>query len=763
MNKDENTSTLPMSQSGRSEESPDEASPLTRPLAASASDKPKPIIQNGAIEPTSAKDSEPLLIDNRFAVQKELRRGGIGVTYLAIDTKDNNTPVVVKVLLQRNNEIDAEWVERKFRGEIEALKRIHHRGIVEFVGEGVMPDGKFYLAMEYVEGSELRAFIKPGKGVDDFARIANFICQLGEAINAAHEAGVYHRDLKPENIMVTCSGNEEQIKVIDFGIATVKESLDEKTKTTVLAGTPAYLAPEQINDKPTAASDVYALGVIAYEMVTGRVPFDPDRPNLIAKIRQLLEMQLRGVRNMPRDLRPSLTERAQAIILRALAYDRKQRYGSAKEFGTDLAKALDESSIGVPGNDPPPYLEMAYVLFMDIVGYSKLPMDLQTEYLRQLQEVVRSSSAFQQGQLDDRLIPLPTGDGMALAFFGDPLAAICCAFEVSEVLKGYPHIELRMGVNTGPVYRFADINANRNVVGGGINVAQRVMDCGDARHILVSQTVASVLLELGEWRNRLHDLGTHPVKHGVLIHLYNVYSDTVGNSSIPTELVPKTDPPPQPKPRISLALRVVLAIILIAATLTAVWFARGKPDGRVLPHTLSYWALAQMYKNNKPYGEPVKLFGSEMYFRTGDELQFFVTSSDSGHLYLLSEEPSDRNSGSYFLLFPTPKANNSSSQIQPNSEVATDRNFFDATVGTEKVWIVWSASAIPEIETEVSRWKDKGYLGEISEPTRVELIKNLIEERSRDEAYVEQDDRNNRMNIKGRGNVVVRLVTLAHR
>ena len=767
VNDDEDDSTLPGSQHGRAAESPHEAS-LTQPSAASASDRLTTITQTTATAPFSLTDSPPLMVGDRFAIQKELRRGGMGVTYLASDTKANNTTVVVKVLMQRASKGAAEWVERKFRGEIEALKRINHRGIVRFVGEGVMPDGKLYLAMEFVEGSELRALITPGQGVDDFVRIATFICQLGEAVNAAHDVGVHHRDLKPENIMVTCSEGEERIKVIDFGIATVKESIGEKTKTTVLAGSPLYLAPEQIDGKPTAASDTYALGVIAYEMITGRVPFDPDKPHFIARVRQLQEMQRRGVRNMPRDLRPRLTARAQEVILRALAYDPKQRHRSAKEFGGDLAAALNEpSSTEIAGDDAPPQLEMAYVLFMDIVGYSKLPMDLQAEYLGQLQEVVRRSPAFAQGQMADQLIRLPTGDGMALAFLGGPLSAVRCAFEVAETLKEYPHIELRMGVNAGPVYRFADINANRNVVGGGINVAQRVMDLGDAGHILLSQTVASVLLELSEWRNRLVDLGTHAVKHGLLIHVYNIYTDSVGNPSIPAKLVAPTAGPRQThsKPRFSLPLRIVFAIMVIAATLTGtlVWFVGRKPAVRILPHTVSYWALAQTYKNNKPYGQPLRLSGNTMNFGTGDEVQFFITSSDSGHLYLLSEEPSHGDSGSYFLLFPTPMANNSSSQIQANVEIATDRSVFDARVGTERVWIVWSASAIPEIEEEISRWKDKEYLGEITEPTRVALIKHLIEEGSKDQGHVEQDDGNNRVDIKGLGNVIVRPVTLAHR
>ena len=186
----------------------------------------------------------------------------------------------------------------------------------------------------------MRSLVEPEKGLRDFERIANIIGQLGEAMSAAHDCGIYHRDLKPENIMLTQATGIEQVKVIDFGIATVKESLDEKTKTTVLAGSIRYMAPEQLFGKPTAATDIYTMGVIAYEMITGRVPFNADLSHPLAAMQQLLEMQRKGVRVLPKDLRPSLPEQAQVIILRALAYQPSVRYQRADEFGTELFQAL---------------------------------------------------------------------------------------------------------------------------------------------------------------------------------------------------------------------------------------------------------------------------------------------------------------------------------------------------------------------------------------------------------------------------------------
>src|SRR3954452_10259948 len=144
-------------------------------------------------------------------------------------------------------------------------------------------------------------------------------------------------------------------------------------------------------------------------------------------------------------------------------------------------------------------LEMASVLFMDIVGYSLEPMERQSSLLQQLQSVVRATPEFQNAQERNALISLPTGDGMALVFFLNPTVPVECALNVARALKQNPAIRLRMGVHAGPVYRIADINANLNVAGGGINLAQRVMDCGDAGHILLSSSVAEVLGHLSGW------------------------------------------------------------------------------------------------------------------------------------------------------------------------------------------------------------------------------------------------------------------------
>src|SRR5262249_8747542 len=163
-----------------------------------------------------------------------------------------------------------------------------------------------------------------------------------------------------------------------------------------------------------ALSDVYALGVIAYEMLTGRLPFNPDSPY------QLLDMQRAGVQMLPIALRPDLPAAAQSVILKALSFNEADRHQRARDFGEELAQALTAPTSRVPDPIQTPTLEIAHVLFMDLVGYSKLPMGQQTQALHQLQTIVRETSTFRQAQAHHQLLSLPTGDGMALVFFGDP-------------------------------------------------------------------------------------------------------------------------------------------------------------------------------------------------------------------------------------------------------------------------------------------------------------------------------------------------------
>src|SRR6516164_4333869 len=178
-------------------------------------------------------------------------------------------------------------------------------------------------------------------------------------------------------------------------------------------------------------------------------------------------------------------------------------------------------------------LEIGHVLFIDIVGYSKLLINEQSEQLQTLKEIVRGTEQVRLAEAEGKLLRLPTGDGGALVFRTTLEAPVLCALEISKELKNHPRLPVRMGIHSGPVNEVTDLNEQANIAGAGINMAQRIMDCGDAGHILLSRRVAEDLEQYPQWRSLLHDLGECEVKHGVRLQAVNLYTDEVGNSEVP--------------------------------------------------------------------------------------------------------------------------------------------------------------------------------------------------------------------------------------
>jgi len=290
------------------------------------------------------------IVDDRFVIEKELGRGGVGAVYLARDRTLHDKRVVIKVLLDRS--LENSWVVQKFQQEKEALARVDHPGVVGVLGGGELPDGQPYIVMQFVDGVTLRSQIKPeGMPIE---RAAEIIKQIGRALSAAHEKGIFHRDLKPENIMLQSFGrDEEQVKIIDFGIAKLKDSMvAPSTMTGATAGTVAYMAPEQLSGRATsAATDIYAFGAIAYEIITGRKPFNPETGF------ELLEMQRRGVRLNASDLRPAVSPEANDLVMRALNFEPAARFLTARELGDALARSLSDEvtrppAAGLPAQVP---------------------------------------------------------------------------------------------------------------------------------------------------------------------------------------------------------------------------------------------------------------------------------------------------------------------------------------------------------------------------------------------------------------------------
>jgi serine/threonine protein kinase/tetratricopeptide (TPR) repeat protein len=514
---------------------------------------------------------------SHYRILEQIGAGGMGVVYRAHDERLDRD-VALKVLSPTLAE-DQNFLAR-FRREARALSRLNHPNVAtvhDFDSEGETS----FLVMEFIQGSGLIDKIKSGPLSEK--ELLRLSLQLLDGLAAAHAERIIHRDLKPGNLRETRDG---WLKILDFGLARTLKSDLEATESVVttsgLVGTLPYMAPEQLRGEPAdVRTDIYSTGVVMYELATGQRPFPENfGPKLIDNI-------LHQTPPSPRELNPLLSVRMESVIRRALQKEPGERYPSAAAMREDLQRSepartdtRDSATADVPSQTPP--LEIAHVLFTDIVGYSKLAMDSQQRQLSQLQKLVRSTAEFERARSNDRLISLPTGDGMALVFFGEPEAPARCAIQLSKSLRLNPEIQLRMGVNSGPVYRVADINTNRNVAGGGINIAQRVMDCGDAGHILVSKSVADVLGQLSAWNGQLHDLGEAEVKHGLRVHIYNLHTPEAGNPQLPEKLKVRSG---EQRKTIALPQKntLIVATSLMAAVAIVVlglWVWRGRTTGK---------------------------------------------------------------------------------------------------------------------------------------------------------------------------------------
>jgi adenylate cyclase len=222
-----------------------------------------------------------------------------------------------------------------------------------------------------------------------------------------------------------------------------------------------------------------------------------------------------------------------------------------------------------PESDDNLHLEIGHVLFIDIVGYSKLLNEEQKERLHQLTEIVLATAPVREAK-DEQVVRLPTGDGMALVFRRSAEEPARCALEIAEALQKHPELPVRMGIHSGPVSEVTDVSGRTNLAGAGINMAQRVMDCGDAGHILLSQHVADDLVYSRQWASRLRDLGECEVKHGVRLHLVNLYAEPLGNAAVPQKF---RHGKPKPARRSSGGWIAALVVVAMLAAGAAYYFA----------------------------------------------------------------------------------------------------------------------------------------------------------------------------------------------
>ena len=520
----------------------------------------------------------------RYEIRSPIGAGGMGEVYLAHDAQLNR-PVALK-LLPANVTRDEDRL-RRFQQEARATSALNHPNILTIyeIGEA---SGTHFIATEFIDGETLRDRLTRSRmNVDEILDIS---LQVASALSAAHAAGIVHRDIKPENIMVRPDG---YVKVLDFGLAKLTEQRAGNsgpnaltfadTGPGIVIGTVTYMSPEQARGlRVDERTDIFSFGVVLYEMLSGRAPFGGPTPSDV--IVAILDREPQPLAR----LQPDTSSELQRIVSKALMKDREERYQTVKDLSADLReqkRALEFATAGlqhktapaeaVPSNheatqvradaqtvrviaggretedthavetirldsNQPSTPEIAHVLFMDLVGFSKHRIHQQYYLQQKLNEIVSNTDEFRRAQGQDKLICKSTGDGMALVFFVDPEAPVRCALQVSRALLANPDVQLRMGIHSGPVLRTVDANRQRDVAGSGINIAQRVMDCGDAGHILLSQAMAEVVREIGERDERLDDLGTARVKHGVEVHLFNLYTDELGNRNRPASLTQTT-------------------------------------------------------------------------------------------------------------------------------------------------------------------------------------------------------------------------------
>ncbi|MDT4898358.1 MAG: eukaryotic-like serine/threonine-protein kinase [Acidobacteriota bacterium] len=511
----------------------------------------------------------------RYEIRSPLGAGGMGEVYLAHDSQLDR-PVALK-LLPPDVTRDEDRL-RRFQQEARATSALNHPNILTIfeIGESA---GTHFIATEFIDGITLREALARGRMKPD--EVFDVSIQIASALAAAHQAGIVHRDIKPENIMIRRDG---YVKVLDFGLAKLTEQRTSsgpsaltiaETGPGIVIGTVTYMSPEQARGlRVDERTDIFSFGVVLYEMLAGRAPFGGPTPSDV-----IVAILDREPHPLVRTL-PSAPPEMQRVVSKALAKDRDERYQKVDDLLADLRglkRRLEFETVDLRVTAPselprgnsvekttradaqtvqvrtggretddnkaaetlmldsnqPATPEIAHVLFMDLVGFSKHRINQQSYLQQKLNEIVSQTDEFRRAQNSGQMLCKSTGDGMALVFFVDPEAPVRCALQISRALLSNRDIELRMGVHSGPVLRTIDANRQRDVAGSGINIAQRVMDCGDAGHILLSKAMADVLQEIGDRSEHLDDLGTTKVKHGVEVHLFNLYTDELGNPNRP--------------------------------------------------------------------------------------------------------------------------------------------------------------------------------------------------------------------------------------
>jgi eukaryotic-like serine/threonine-protein kinase len=588
-------------------------------------------------------------LKGRYLIERELGRGGVGVVFLARDERLHGMPVVIKFLLDTAEQ--NKWLTGKFSQEAEALTRINHPGVVRVIDRDLADDGRPFFVMEFIKGRPLREMM--GQGPMDLAYVAHLARQAGSALHAAHQQGVFHRDLKPENIMLEqLSGGDEQVKLIDFGIAKViNPQAGNETEVAVVAGSRQYIAPEQLlSQTASPATDIYALAIIVYEMVTARLPFNPQGATQFLVMQELMRLQRSESFVEPRAFRPDLPEAAQILLLNALSFDSARRPQNARIFTEDLAQALTgkigaaqaRSTIVVPP-----------------------PGAVHTDAGRAATDIRSPETAA--ARVTDANGAAQTSAPKSARGATDPIAAA-------------PEIVAKPNGKKLPI------------IGG-----------------LIIVIAASIFGARFLWPSLRQDAQTD-----------------VAQTPTPQKATPD---PAAPE-----AMR-----------------------------TFSYWFMVR--KNPKLYGRsgPAQI-PLESPFAVGDQIHISFMSPQIGYLYIINESPpvTGQNS-SLSILFPTPTTNQGSSKVSAGKPISIPNNqdgfVLDEAQGTEKIWMIWAAGEVAELEA-LKKWANPDDAGEIKDAAQIERLRALLDKRSKPEPQTTPGDK--QTTVKMTGDVLVKLVKLQH-
>lgn len=692
-----------------------------------------PEISARVLEPTvpaPTADAVTPVIADRYAIERELGRGGMGVVYLARDQKLHQKPVVIKVLLE--DAMRDEWTVRKFQQEKEALARVDHPGVVGILDTGELPDGKPFIVMQYIEGISLGDAMKP-EGMA-FERAASIIRQIGDALSAVHDKNIYHRDLKPQNIMLqTRSHGDEQVKIVDFGIAKVKDSVVGPSTVTgaSTAGTIVYMSPEHLRgEKVTSASDIYSFGVIAYEMVTGRRPFHPDT------VAHLAEMQREGVQARPSALRPRLSEEAEKLILSALEFEPQARPQNAAEFGAALASALmgDEETL-------------------------KRPAVEKEQELTVVAEATPSSEQSLNGDQKAVFISYSQADKKAAETICKSLekAALSCWIAPRNIPPGKTWAEFIPDAISNSRCMVLIVSANANES----RQVKKEVDIADNKNIPIIpfriQNVAlSKALEYHLAGTQWLDAYTPPItKH--IQQLEETVRSMIGREG--SEISPL-----KPRPVPWRLIAAAAAIVIVAGIIGGVWMMRPTAAQPTLTYSLTVQKMIGRQKDGAEFqsaGQESSGYGNGWRYRMN------IMAGQAGYLYILNEGTVNDN-----VLFPTePNKNrvNANEAMQlppPQPNLPGGWYFFDDNPGVERVRIIFSVEPLSELDTivrdAVNNARNTGDRRiAITDPAQVKIVRDLIARYGNTNAIV--DDANKRSVINGTGNVMTSLLELEHK